>query len=122
MREKIITPLEFLQKIANIDNKIMRCTSDERVNQNENDHNQSNLSTIEEISDSDEINDETDEELGKCIICSENFVEVLIMPCGHLCICKDCWQSRQDSRTKGRPTCPKTDCKMIVKQFKFVSI
>lgn len=122
MREKVITPMKFLQKIANADNKIMRCTSEEFINQNENEneHNQSNLSTIE-ISDSDS-NDESDEDIGKCLICFENFIEVLLMSCGHLCVCKGCWQSCQDSRTKGRPTCPKTDCTMIVKKFRFVSI
>lgn len=96
----------------------MKCTLENEV-----EHNQSNLDTIEiSDSESDTSGKECDEDFENCSLCSEKVIEVLFMSCGHICVCKDCWQFRQDSRTKERSTGSNTDCAMIVKKYKFVSI
>lgn len=110
MREQIITPIEFLQKIANIDNRIMRVNSEELINENFDD-------SIESSSESESDTDDP----SNCIVCNKNKIEVLLIPCAHLCCCKKCWENQKSiTDSKGRPICPL--CKTGVKKFSFAEI
>lgn len=112
MREQIITPNEFLQKIANIDNRIMRANSEELI------FNENFEDTIESSSESES---DTDDDPSNCIVCNKNKIEVLLIPCAHLCCCKKCWEIQKSiTDSKGRPICPL--CKTGVKKFTFVEI
>lgn len=115
MREKLITPIEFLQKISHIDNKIMKASSEDNL--------------INEIfdnsvaSNSDSSDSDDDQDSLNCIICEENKLEVLLMPCSHICCCKMCWEKQQKNvDSKGRPICPISNCNLAVKKFTFVDI
>lgn len=117
MRDGTITPIEFLQKIASIDNKIMRANSEELlIGANFED-------SIESNSESDS---ESDDNPSNCVICNKNRIEVLLMPCSHVCCCKKCWDKQQDKvdnvDSKGRPLCPLRNCKTDVKKSTFVEI
>lgn len=76
MRNGTITPVEFLKKIANIDSKIMKAVSEDDLS--------SNLfteSVIEKIAAKAKV-------MKNCILCQENEIEVLFMPCSHSWCCK----------------------------------
>lgn len=74
MRDGSITPIEFLQKIANIDNKIMTLSSeDDLTNDQINDSIHSNNDNRSES----ESESEGDEDPSNCI-------EVLLMPSAHI--------------------------------------
>lgn len=115
MRENLITAIEFLQKIANIDNKIMKASSEDNL---VNDNFVDSVATNSDSSDSDDEQDPS-----HCIICKNNKLEVLLMPCSHICCCKICWEKQQTNvDSKGRPVCPILNCNLAVKKFTFVDI
>lgn len=115
MRNGTITPIEFLQKIANIDNKIMKaCSEDILIFDSFDD----SIDTNSENSDS-----EDDDDPSNCIICKINKREVLFMPCAHMCCCRICWDLQQKKlNSKGRAVCPLFSCNLTVKKFTFVDI
>lgn len=115
MRNGTITPMEFLQKVANIDNKIMNANSQDDL-------------SIDLFNDSVNSNDSSesesdDEDPSTCIICHKNKIEVLLLPCSHSCCCKQCWDAQKKNMdSKGRPLCPIKNCNLGVKKFAFVEI
>lgn len=48
------------------------------------------------------LNEERDRHL--CIVCQDAVRAVLLLPCRHLCLCNECWQSLRD-RSTGCPVC-----------------
>ncbi|XP_036336409.1 mitochondrial E3 ubiquitin protein ligase 1 [Rhagoletis pomonella] len=49
-----------------------------------------------------------------CVVCSTNPKEVIILPCGHVCICEDCSE-------KIRVTCPVCRGKIVTKAAAFIA-
>lgn len=93
MRDGYITPIEFLQKIANIDNKIMKVGSEDDLTNDE-----FNDSVHSNNDNSSESESDSDEDPSNCIICGKKKIEVLLMPCSHLCCCKMCWEIQKNKR------------------------
>lgn len=115
MRDELITPIEFLQKIANMDNKIMKASSEDDLVNVDFDN---SIATNSESSDS-----EDEEDPSKCIICNINKREVLLLPCAHMCCCKICWAIQKSNlNSKGRAVCPILNCNSAVKKITFVDI
>lgn len=56
-------------------------------------------------------------DLGMCIICESSKKQVVIVPCGHICMCLKCMKKLKDS---SRPRCPL--CRGRILEFIYVYI
>uniref|UniRef100_A0A1B6G7Y8 RING-type domain-containing protein n=1 Tax=Cuerna arida TaxID=1464854 RepID=A0A1B6G7Y8_9HEMI len=54
----------------------------------------------------------------KCVICMDNPREVIMGPCGHVCLCEDCME--KIAKSNPSPKCPV--CQTPVKEFKHAYI
>jgi hypothetical protein len=67
-----------------------------------------------------DIREESDDELGNCVICMEGARDIVLRPCKHECICKVCYDTliAKANAKKERPICP--SCRVPITAFVYV--
>lgn len=112
LTNETITSLQFLEKVANLNNKVMKENHLEPKKPFELDNPDSNQS---------DSSDDNEESL--CLICDQEKAEVLFFPCAHCFICAACWKKRsEETLSKGKTLkCPRIDCKKLVKRHTIIS-
>lgn len=43
---------------------------------------------------------------GKCVVCLDSYAEVMLYPCNHLCLCKDCCDRLENQNIDSNHQCP----------------
>lgn len=108
-----ITPMQFLEKIANLNNRIMQDTPLEL------DINESFDEVTNPLSSNE--SDTDDEDYILCVICSINKPNILLQPCLHCCLCGECWSKLERSSKQSKVKCPRRDCSKTVKKHSTVT-
>ena len=52
-----------------------------------------------------ECTDRNEDSKSACSVCLTEIVEVVIQPCGHVCVCKDCANKLMENPVKNCPIC-----------------
>lgn len=113
VEQEMITPLQFLEKVANLNNKIMKSSPMDEEPQ-----------FLDEIVDStdSESEDDAETEDSLCVICIRKQASVLFMPCSHCCVCTECWNKRLELVTRKSLKCPRIGCNRSVKKNTIITL
>ena len=67
------------------------------------------LGEIQKLKDLMNEKEETEDPMPRCVVCRDGIVEVVVIPCGHICLCKNCVQRVTRDETVRCPFCGKDD-------------
>ena len=120
----IILSIRFLLKDSCdcINNIFIKSENNTRVitfesnNNNNNTNNNNNNTNNNNDNNNENNNNENNNNENKCIICYSNPSKVIISPCGHRCICEECYNT-QKSKLKECPMCRNAIISVVTKIY-----